>query len=82
VKISSGVAKAGPLASLQQAPQPSTHRHNGSFLLVPKPVVLLSFGVAPGTFAFFNFPFWGDRRAAKITLLKQGKEMAGDIFED
>lgn len=48
-KISSGVAKAGPLSSLQQAPQPSTQTHDGSFLLCPKPtflVVFVGFGVA------------------------------------
>lgn len=51
--------KSRPLASLQQAPQLSMHRHNGSFVLATKPAV----GVAPGPFAFFNFPFWGDRCA-------------------
>lgn len=34
VKISSGEAKEGPFCSLQQAPQPSTHCHVISFLLL------------------------------------------------
>jgi hypothetical protein len=58
--------KSRPLASLQQAPQHSMQRHNGSFVLATKPAG----GVAPGPFAFFNFPFWGDRCAAKIAVLK------------
>lgn len=39
-KISSGVAKEGPLLSLQQAPQPSMQRHSSSFLSPPKPTWL------------------------------------------
>ncbi|KAL9374024.1 hypothetical protein Peur_033644 [Populus x canadensis] len=62
--------KSRPLASLQQAPQHSMHRHNGSFVLATKPAV----GVAPGPFAFFNFPFWGDRCAAKIAVLNRCRQ--------
>ncbi|KAJ6870930.1 hypothetical protein NC652_036561 [Populus alba x Populus x berolinensis] len=51
-------------------PRHSMHRHNGSFVLATKPAV----GVAPRPFAFFNFPFWGDRCAAKIVVLNRRRE--------
>lgn len=39
-KISSGAAKDGPLASLQQAPHPSMHCHNSSFRFPPNPTLM------------------------------------------
>ena len=69
VKISSGVGKEGPLSSLQQAPQPSTHRHNGSFLRLPKPTLLgLCFPLA------FMFA-----RATEHTVLQVGSAIAWGI---
>lgn len=72
VKISSGEGKEGSLSSLQQAPQPSTQRHEGS-LFSPKPTLLclcflsvLTVGVCRG------------RRAAELTVAtRSGRRAAG-----
>lgn len=72
VKISSGVAKEGPLANLQHAPQPSTQPHN-SFLLLPKPLTLLVLVVPllPELVLGFIFLAFCSILWAEVTMLKE-----------
>lgn len=78
VKISSGVGKAGPLSSLQQAPQPSTHCHKGSFLRsAPKPTEL--FLCLFSSLGFFDVRH--GRFAAELGTVKQATAIDCGIYQ-
>lgn len=74
LKISSGVRNKGPMSSLQEAPQPSTHRHKGSFLRLPKPALLGLRLDSDFVFALTRGP-----RATEQTVLQESNAMAGGI---
>lgn len=75
LKISSGVTKEGPLSSLQQAPQPSTHRHNGSFHRLLKPTPL---GLRFDSGFFFALSF--NPRDTEQMVLKEDIPIACNIL--